>query len=106
MTIQDKTTFIQLLVQKFPSNSCNTITDRKVSAKLLFLIQKKDEDLYIYYCWIEGLLKRIYKQDQITNNGRDIMTFSLFKQQLLKNIIMRFILGIKNFDFQFCIVEY
>lgn len=34
------------------------------------------------------------------------MTLSLSEQQLLKDTIMKFILGFKNFDLQFRVVEY
>ena len=52
------------------------------------------------------MLKGIYGWDQVTNFGRDIVTFSPANQQLLKGTIMNFILGIRNLDLQFRIVEY
>ena len=48
-TIEDKNTFIQLLIQEFFGDSCNIITDVKVSAKLSNLAQKEDKNLYTYY---------------------------------------------------------
>lgn len=75
--IEDKNTFIQLLVQKFLSNSCNIITDKKASAKLSYLSQNEDKDLYAYYCYIKCLLKGIYAQEQVTHNGNDTVNCSL-----------------------------
>ena len=106
MTVEDKNSFIQLLIQEFPGNSCNVITDEKASAKLSNLAQKEDEDLYTYYRHTETLLKRIHGRDQVTNSDRVIVTLSPVKQQLLKDIIMKFILGIRNLDLQFRVVEY
>lgn len=105
-TIQDKNTFIQILVQEFPGDSRDAITDERASAELLSLAQKEDEDLYTYYRRTEGLLKAIHGRDQVTNNGRDTVILSPSKQQLLKDTIMRFILGIKDSDLQFRVVEY
>lgn len=51
----------------------------KASAKLTSLIQKENEDLYIYYYLMEGLLKGIHRQDQVTKSDRDIVTLSLSK---------------------------
>ena len=82
------------------------MTNDQTSVELANLAQKKDEDLYTYYCWTERLLKEIHGQDQVTNNGREAVTFSLPEQQLLKDTIMKFILDFKNFDLQFYIVEY
>ena len=93
-TVGDKNTFIQLLIQEFSSGSCDVITDEKASAELSLLAQKEDEDLYTYYCWTEGLLKKIYERNQVTINGRDTIVLSPSKQQLLKDIIMKFILKI------------
>ena len=58
--IEDKNTFIYLLIQKFLGDFRDVIMDKKTSAELLSLTQKKDEDLYIYYYWTKGLLKGIY----------------------------------------------
>ena len=104
--VGDKNTFIQLLIQEFLVDSRNIITDKKTSAELSNLAQKKDEDLYTYYRRIESLLKRIYGRDQVTNSGKNTVTLSLTEQQLLKDTIIKFILGIRNLDLQFCIVEY
>ena len=90
--IQDKNIFIQLLANKFPGDLRNAITDKKASAELLFLTYNEGKDLYIYYYWTKGLLKEIYGQGQVTNNSRDTVSFSLFKQQFLKDTIIRFIL--------------
>ena len=98
MTVEDKNSFIQLLIQEFPDDSCNVITDEKVSAKLSNLPWKKDENLYTYYQHTETLLKRIHGRDQVTNSGRVIVTLSPVKQQLLKDTIMKFIPGIRNLD--------
>ena len=62
-TVEDKNTFIQLLIQEFPGDSRDVITDEKASAELSSLAQKENEDLYTYYCRIEGLLKGIYGRD-------------------------------------------
>lgn len=106
-TVEDKSTFIQLLIQEFPSDSRNVITDEKASAELSSLAQKEDEDQYTYYRRTEGLLKRIHGRDQVTNNnGRDTIALSPSEQQLLKDTIMKFILGIRNLDLQFRVVEY
>ena len=106
VTVEDKNTFIQLLIQEFPGDSRDIITNEKASADLSSLAQKEDEDLYTYYCRTEGLLKGIYGQDQVTNNGRDIIVLNPSKQQLFKDTIIKFILGIRNLDLQFCVVEY
>ena len=105
-TIQDKNIFIQLLVQEFLSDLCDAIKDEKVGAKLLSLVQKKDENLYTYYCRTKNLLKKIHGRDQVTHNGRDTVTPSSSKQQLFNDTIIRFILSIKNSDLQFRVVEY
>lgn len=62
--------------------------------------------MYIYYYWTKKLLKEIHRRDKITNNGREIVTFSLLEQQLFKNTIIKFIPSFKNFDFQFHVIEY
>lgn len=105
-TVEDKNTFIQLLIQEFPGDSRNVITHEKASAELSNLAQKEDEDLYTYHRRTEGLLKGIHGRDQVTNSGRDTVTLSLAKQQLLKDTIMKLILGIRNLDLQFRVVEY
>lgn len=69
-------------------------------------MQKEDKDLYIYYYYIEGLLKSIHGRDQVTKSSINIIIFSLAKQQFLKDIIIKFILEIRNLDLQFCIVKY
>ncbi len=97
-TIEDKNTFIQLLIQQFPGNSRDVITDEKASAELSNLAQKEDKDLYTYYRRTEGLLKGIHGRDQVTNSSKDIVALSLAEQQLLKETIMKFILGIRNLD--------
>ncbi len=104
--VEDKNTFIRLLIQEFPGDLRDVITVKKASAELSNLTQKEDEDLYIYYRRIEGLLKGIQGRDQVTNSGRDTVALSLAEQQLLKDTIMKFILGITNLDLQFRIVKY
>lgn len=59
--IQDKNTFIQLLVQEFLGDLHNTIIDKRSSIELLSLVQIKDKDLYIYYCQTKYLLKEIHR---------------------------------------------
>lgn len=105
-TAEDKNTFIQLLIQEFPGDSRDVITDEKANAELSNLAQKEDEDLYTYYRRTEGLLKGIHGRDQVTKSGRDTVTLSPAEQQLLKDTIMEFILGIRNLDLQFRVVEY
>ncbi len=105
-TVEDKNTFIQLLIQEFPGDLRDIIIDEKASAELSNLVQKEDEDLYTYYHCTEGLLKSIHRRDQVTNSGRDTVALSPVKQQLLKDTIMKFILRIRNLDLQFCVVEY
>ena len=105
-TVEDKNTFIQLLIQVFPGDSRDVIIDEKASAELSSLAQKEDEDLYTYYRRTESLLKGIHGRDQVTNSGRDTVTLSPAEQQLLKDTIMKFILGIRNLDLQFRVVEY
>ena len=95
-----------MLIQEFPGDSHNIITDEKVSAKLSLLAQKENEDLYTYYYRTEEQLKGIHGRDQVTNNGRDTIVQSPSEQQLLKDTLMKFILGIWNLDLQFRIVEY
>ena len=94
------------MIQEFPSDSRNVITDKKASTELSNLAKKKDEDLYTYYGYIESLLKGIHGRDQVTISGRDTVTLSPAEQQLLKDTIMKFILGIRNLNLQFRIVEY
>ena len=77
---QQSRILIQLLVQEFPGDSRNVITDENASAELSSLIQKDNEDLYLYYCQSKGLLKGIHGRDQVTNNGRDTVTFSPSEQ--------------------------
>lgn len=79
--------------------TCKVITDKKANGKLSNLALKEDEDLYIYYCCTKGLLNRIHGQDQVINSGRNIITHSRAKQQFLKDTIIKFILGMKNFNF-------
>lgn len=55
---------------------------------------------------MEGMLKKIYGRDKVTNNSRDTVMCSRSKQQLLKKTIMMFFLWIKNLGLQFCIVKY
>lgn len=62
--------------------------------------------MYTYYYKTKNLLKRIYYQDEVTNNDKNTVTLSLFKEQFLNNTIIKFISGFKNFDFQFCIIKY
>ncbi len=95
-----------MLIREFPSDSRNIITNEKASAELSNLAQNKDENFYTYYYHTNGLLKGIYGRDQVTNSGRDMVVLSPAEQQLLKDPIMKFILGIRNLDLQFCIVEY
>ncbi len=97
-TVEAKNTFIQLLIQEFPGDSHDIITDEKASAELSNLAQKEDEDLYTYYRRTEGLLKGIHGRDQVTNSGGDTVALSPAEQQLLKDIIMKLILGIRNLD--------
>lgn len=82
------------------------MTDDRISAELASLVQEEYEDLYTYYRQTEKLWKEIYRRDQVTNHGRKTVILSLPEQQLLEDTIMKFILGFKNFDLQFCVVEY
>ena len=95
-----------MLIQEFPGDSYDIITDKKASAELSSLAQKENEDLYTYYYWTEGLLKGIYGQDQVITNGRDIIVLSPSKQQVLKDTIIKYILEIRNLDLQFREIEY
>ena len=70
-TIKDKDTFVQLLVQEFPRDSRDVITDGQASAELSSLSQREGEDLCTYYRRTEGLLKGIYGRDQVANNNRE-----------------------------------
>ena len=105
-TVKDKNTFIQLLIQEFPSDSRNVITDEKTSAELLNLVQKKDKNLYTYYRYTKSLLKGIHRQNQVINSGRNIVILSHAEQQHFKDTIMKFILRIRNLNLQFRVVEY
>ena len=80
VTSEDKNIFIKLLIQKFLSKPRNIMTDNWASAELANLVQKIDENLYTYYYWTKRFLKRIYKQDQVTNNGRETITLCLPEQ--------------------------
>lgn len=55
--------FIQLLHQKFPSDSNNIIKKEQANTKLLTLLQKKDDNLYIYYCQTKILFIGIFKKN-------------------------------------------
>lgn len=97
-TIEDKDTFVQLLVQEFLGDSRDVITNGQASAELSSLSQREGEDLYTHYRRTEGLLKGIYGRDQVANKGRDTIALSPAEQKLLKDTIMKFILGIKNLN--------
>lgn len=104
--VENKNIFIQLLIQEFPSDSCDIITDIKASAQRLSLRLKVDKDLYIYYCQTESLLKEIHGQNKVTNNSRNIIVLSSSRWKLLKNTIMKLILEIWNLNLQFCVIKY
>ena len=38
--------------------------------KLLNIILKKEKDLYIYYCYIKSLLKKMYRRDPVINSSK------------------------------------
>lgn len=78
-TVENKNTFRYLLIQEFPSNSYNKITDEKKSMELSNLAQKEDENLYIYYQHSKNILNGIHRRDQITNSGRDTITLNSAK---------------------------
>lgn len=61
------------------SDLCNVIMNEKTNAKLSNLTSKKDKDLYIYYCHTKDFLKKMYRQNQVTNSSRDITIFNLSK---------------------------
>lgn len=82
--IEDKNTFIQLLLQQFPGSLRDAITAKQASTVLLSLSQKEDEDLHFYYYCTEGLFKAMHGKDQVTNNGADTIIFNLAKEQFLK----------------------
>lgn len=105
-TSEDKNTFMKLLVQEFLSDPRNIVIDDQASTEVANLAQREDKDLYTYYGRTEKLLKGIHGWDQVTINGRKTVTLSLPEQQLLKDTIIKFILGFKNSDLQFRIVEY
>lgn len=58
-TIEDKNTFVQLLIREFPGDLRDVIIDKQASAELSSLAQREDKDLY---CRTEGLLKRIHEK--------------------------------------------
>lgn len=105
-TVEDKNTFVQLLLQEFPGDSRNVITDEGASRELSSLSQKEDEDLYTYYRRTEALLRGIHGKDRVTNNGTDTIILSPLEQYLLKDTIMKYILGIRDLDLRLRIVEY
>lgn len=105
-TIEDKNTFIQLLLQEFPGNSRDAITDEQASTALLSLSQKEGEDLHTYYRRSEGLLKAIHGRDRVTNNSADTIILSPAEAQLLKEIVIKFIFGIRDLDLQLRVIEY
>lgn len=105
-TVEDKNKFVQLLLQEFPGDSCNVITGEQASSGLSSLSQKEDEDLYTYYRRTEALLRGIHGKDRVTNNGTDTIILSPPEQYLLKDTIMKYILGIRDLDLRLRIVEY
>lgn len=86
-TVEDKSIFIRLLNQEFFGNSHNIIMDKKASTEISNLIQKEDEDLYLYYCHIESLLKRIHRRDQVINFGRNTVMLSLLINNLSRILL-------------------
>lgn len=60
VTVEDKTIFIQLLIQELPDDLRNIIMGKKASAKLSNLAQKEDKDMYTYFFCTKCLLKEIY----------------------------------------------
>ena len=94
---------MQLLIQEFPDDSRNVMIDEQASgAAFSSFSQREGRGLYTYYCRTEGLLKRIHGRDQVCNT----VLLSPAEKQLLKDTIMKFILGFKNLDLQIRVVEY
>lgn len=52
------------------------ITEEQASIELSNLSQKKDEDLYAYYCQIKTLLIRISEKDQVTYNRENTIIWN------------------------------
>ena len=105
-TAEDKDTFIRLLSQEFPGNQSNVITEERASTELLSFTQKKDEDLYTYYCCIEFLLTGIAGRDRVTHNGENAVILNRAEKHILKDTITKFIFGLRDSDLRLCMIEY
>ena len=82
------------------------IKEERASTELSSLTQKKDKDLYRYYCRIEVLLTKIAGRDQVTHDGENAVILNRAKTHILKDIITKFIFGLRDLDLCLCIIEY
>lgn len=104
--LRTKIRLCNFLLQESPGGSRNVITDEQASRELSPLSQKEDKDLYTYYRRTEGLLRGIHGKDRVSNNGPDTIILSPSEQYLIKDTIMKFILGIRDLGLRLRVVEY
>ena len=82
------------------------IKEERASTELSSLTQKKDKDLYRYYCRIEVLLTKIAGRDQVTHDGENAVILNRAKTHILKDIITKFIFGLRDLDLCLCMIKY
>ena len=67
---------------------------------------KQDKDLYKYYRHTEVLLIRIAGRDRVTHDGENAIILNRIKQHIFKDIIMKFIFGLRDLNLCLCMIKY
>lgn len=69
-------------------------------------MQKKDEDLYVYYCRTENLFIGISGRDRINHNGENSIILNKVEQYILKDTIIKFCFGLEIPKLHLYMIEY
>ena len=70
------------------------MTEEQASTELSLLSQRKDEDLYTYYCRKETLLIKVSGRNRVTHHGENSIILNNVEQHILKDSIAKFGFGL------------
>ena len=94
------------MCQEFASNQSDVMIEEQASTELTTLLQKEDEDLYIYYYRTETLLIGISRRDQVTHNGENTVILNKTEQHIFKDTIAKFGFGLKISELRLHMIKY
>lgn len=80
--------------------------EKQAIRELLILSQKKDNDLYAYYCWPNILFIKIQRKNYLTYNKENTIIVNNIEQHILKNTIVKFGFSLKIIMFCIHIIKY